>query len=142
MIEKTADAKRINWRRPLYAALVALIVFVAIHMCGSDISFFLHLFVVAPILVVSSICVLLYVVVSKNRSRCLPLLQTLVIFWGIGTSLFIYEIGDPVAIRTAARWLVRSHHYKEEVLAQPTAANGDLKHIEWDGWGFAGMDTT
>jgi hypothetical protein len=41
----------------------------------------------------------------------------------------------------AARWLARSHNYKSEVLAQPTAV-GELKHIEWDGWGWAGQDTT
>ena len=28
-----------------------------------------------------------------------------------------------------------SHRYKVEVLAQPAPANGELKHIEWDGWG-------
>jgi hypothetical protein len=41
----------------------------------------------------------------------------------------------------AARWLARSRNYKSEVLAQPTAV-GELKHIEWDGWGWAGQDTT
>jgi hypothetical protein len=41
-----------------------------------------------------------------------------------------------------ARWLVWSRSYKAEVLAQPNSANEELKHIEWDGWGWAGMDTT
>jgi hypothetical protein len=41
----------------------------------------------------------------------------------------------------AARWLARSRNYKSEVLAQPTAV-GELKHIEWDGWGWGGQDTT
>lgn len=41
----------------------------------------------------------------------------------------------------AVRWLARSHNYKSEILAQPTAV-GELKHIEWDGWGWAGQDTT
>jgi len=34
-----------------------------------------------------------------------------------------------------------AHHYKAEVLVQPIA-KGQLKHIEWDGWGMAGQDTT
>jgi len=39
--------------------------------------------------------------------------------------------------------LVWSHWYKAEVLAQRDSATGELKHIEWDGWGFAGAgDTT
>ena len=41
----------------------------------------------------------------------------------------------------AAKWLAKSQNYKSEVLAQPTAI-GELKHIEWDGWGWAGQDTT
>jgi|HubBroStandDraft_6_1064221.scaffolds.fasta_scaffold723783_2 hypothetical protein len=41
-----------------------------------------------------------------------------------------------------ARWLLWSRSYKTEVLVQPSSANGELKHIEWDGWGWAGMDTT
>jgi hypothetical protein len=46
------------------------------------------------------------------------------------------------AVRTTARWLVWSRGYKSEVLAQSAPANGELKHIEWDGWGWAGQDTT
>ena len=41
-----------------------------------------------------------------------------------------------------ARWLMLSRSYKAEVMAQPNSANRELKHIEWDGWGWAGMDTT
>jgi hypothetical protein len=44
-------------------------------------------------------------------------------------------------IRTAVRWAERSERYKSEVLALPKVT-GELKHIEWDGWGWAGQDTT
>jgi hypothetical protein len=40
------------------------------------------------------------------------------------------------------RWLVGSRFYKAEVLARPNSANKELKHIEWDGWGWGGEDTT
>ena len=40
------------------------------------------------------------------------------------------------------RWLVWSRSYKAEVFAQRNPANGELKHIEWDGWGWGGEDTT
>jgi hypothetical protein len=46
------------------------------------------------------------------------------------------------AVRTVARWLIWSRGYKSKVLAQPASANGELKHIEWDGWGWAGQNTT
>jgi hypothetical protein len=45
-------------------------------------------------------------------------------------------------VRSAARWFASSHRYKAEVLAQPASAVGTLKHIQWDGWGWAGQDTT
>jgi hypothetical protein len=44
-------------------------------------------------------------------------------------------------VRSAARWFAWSHHYKAKVLAKPTV-NGELQHIEWDGWGWAAQDTT
>ena len=44
--------------------------------------------------------------------------------------------------KTEARWLVSSRRYKSEVHAQPAPTSGEFKHIEWDGWGWAGQDTT
>jgi hypothetical protein len=41
----------------------------------------------------------------------------------------------------SARWLFKSGKYKREVLAQPTGPATELKHIEWDGWGWGGNDT-
>jgi hypothetical protein len=38
--------------------------------------------------------------------------------------------------RGNARWFASSREYKAEVLAQPSVS-GQLKHIEWDGWGGA-----
>lgn len=35
-----------------------------------------------------------------------------------------------------------SREYKRRVLAQQQLTNGELKHVEWDGWGMAGLDTT
>jgi len=45
------------------------------------------------------------------------------------------------SIRTATKWFLWSQRYKSEVLAQSGGAAGELKHIEWDGWGWVG-DTT
>lgn len=44
--------------------------------------------------------------------------------------------------RDRVRWSLLSARYKAKVLAQTTPATGELKHTEWDLWGFAGMDTT
>jgi hypothetical protein len=51
-------------------------------------------------------------------------------------------IANTYAVRTEIRWFARSGEYKTRVLAQAIPASGGLKHIEWDGWGWAGQDTT
>ena len=40
------------------------------------------------------------------------------------------------------RWLAHSEHYKAAVMTQLQPPNGELKHIEWDGWGMAGSGDT
>ncbi len=37
-------------------------------------------------------------------------------------------------VRTTVKWLVFSHRYKSAVLSE-SYTNGELRHIEWDGWG-------
>jgi hypothetical protein len=62
----------------------------------------------------------------------------------LGAGLFLIAVAiawNFFAIRSAARWLAWSRHYKPEVLAQPNVT-GELKHVEWDGWGSVGQDTT
>ena len=44
--------------------------------------------------------------------------------------------------RWQARWFFGSAKYKAEVLDQQLKKNGALRHVEWDGWGWAGQDTT
>ena len=60
--------------------------------------------------------------------------------------IFIVIAGASVwnhsAVSTTARWWMWSRGYKSEVLSQPNSARGELKHIEWDGWGWAGQNTT
>lgn len=45
-------------------------------------------------------------------------------------------------VRTHFKWFALSERYKSEVAALPVAADGYLKHIEWDGWGFSGAGNT
>jgi hypothetical protein len=75
---------------------------------------------------------------EKNRSRSrLPLYGALPVLLVIAVAI----AWQFYAIRSPARWLVLSHSYKAQVLAQPSIA-GELEHIEWDGWGWAAQDTT
>lgn len=61
----------------------------------------------------------------------------LVIYCSISLGLFKYSR----ELQSATRWGLLSKGYKAKVLAQPNPSNGELKHIEWDGWGWGGNDT-
>ena len=53
-------------------------------------------------------------------------------------ALAVYGVKNSSAIL----WRIGSRRYKAKVLAEPASANGEFRHIEWDGWGWAGQDTT
>src|SRR5690349_17755194 len=69
-----------------------------------------------------------------HSKRWLVLLGALVIT--------IMTIWNYSVAKTNASWLLWSRDYKSKVLSRPSSLGGELKHIEWEGWGWAGMDTT
>jgi len=140
MPEKMTVATRFNWRLPLVAAVIAFGVCISIAVCQADTAFFLSLFLVGPILIILSIVLLVYAVISKGRRKRLTLLSTLAAVWVVCVSMLL--VLDHVHVRTTARWLLWSHDYKEKVLARQAPANGEFRHVEWDGWGWGGEDTT
>lgn len=128
---------RFGWRLLLGAALIGLLAFVAVATCQADTSLFLNLFVVAPVLLVLTIGSVIYAVIRRRQLR--TMLATLAVLWAMAACFFVYNREHPFIIRETARWLIWSHEYKQQVLAQPTSVGGDLKHIEWDASGFAGV---
>jgi hypothetical protein len=142
MAEKTIQASRLRWRLPYYAAIVAFVIFAPIAICDQDTFLFVSVFVVAPILItislVSIVCLILSSVRDGHR-QVLPVLAMLIAIWAIPASLFFYERNHPFELHDIVRWMVHSRQYKSEVLAQPTSGKAELKHIEWDASGFAGI---
>jgi energy-coupling factor transporter transmembrane protein EcfT len=141
MTENLSNANTFSWRLPSIAVLLAFVVFISLAVCQSDTALFTYLFLVGPILVLVSISLIAYLITRKGRPKRLTLLSTLAIIWVLTPILFFVDLKYHFAIRTTARWLVWSRDYKEKVLAQPASANGDLRHVEWDGWGWGGNDT-
>jgi hypothetical protein len=130
--DKPAENRWLDLRPHLYALLAAIVVFLPLLIVSNlDV---LYLFIVIPILLIIGLCVLIYAAVRRNPRVALAL----AVFWTASALLFVY----PSEVRSPIKWLVWSSEYKQQVLAQPSASNGDFKHIEWDGWGWAGMDTT
>jgi hypothetical protein len=129
--DSTSKRDRLGWRMPVYGALAAILVSLPLLISSIE---DLYFFLIMPGLALMGICVLIYAGIRKD----LALAVTVPIFWAISAVMLLYNF----PIRTSARWLLWSGHYKNEVLAEPVQTNGDLKHIEWDGWGWGGQDTT
>ena len=43
--------------------------------------------------------------------------------------------------RAPVRWALHRSEFKAQMKSLPNPATGELKHMEWDGWGWAGQDT-
>jgi hypothetical protein len=69
------------------------------------------------------------------RSKLLLALSLFVVV----TYVFVWNYSP---VKTEVRWLLSSRRYKSDVLSQPASLIGELKHVEWDGWGWAGQNTT
>ena len=62
--------------------------------------------------------------------------------WSVFVVIVFVLVWKYSEVKTEARWLLSSRRYKSAVSSQPTPANGEFKHIEWDAWGWAGQDTS
>jgi len=59
-------------------------------------------------------------------------------FWTVSAFLFLHSSD----VRSPIKWFLWSRQYKARVLAQPASPSGNFKHVEWDGWGWGGIDTS
>jgi hypothetical protein len=136
MPDQTAKSRsRFDWGYSFYAAVGAVVSFIAVA-CIGDLLGLLHLLIFVPIVsIVLLVCAV--VVAFKSRAEGASIFVAVVVYAAL--SLFLYY--NVFTLRTTARWLFGSHFYKARVLAQPTPSDGLLKHIEWDGWGFVGIET-
>jgi hypothetical protein len=130
-VANIAEHSRFDWRKPVVAAAVALVVCLLITVYGTDIDWLLYALAVA----IFGGIVLLFTVVVRKRQRIMAL-ATFGAYVAV-TAMFFMDYGQ---LRPILRWTLSSHRYKSELLAQPAPANGQLKHVEWEssGWGPIG----
>jgi hypothetical protein len=127
--------RRFDWVPPSCVVVCAIIVFVSLMVYSAYAEFDYFLFF-APIIFLTCLVLLTAAAIRKRPRQCLSILLTLVAFLGASWVLLTNES----TLRPTLRWLLWSHRYKAELVAAPNAANGALKHIEWDvsGWGPVG----
>jgi len=134
MVEKAAEGGRLNWGLPLSVVVGASIVLLSL-MVYSPYGHLLYTFLIAPILCLICLVLLVAAAIRKRPRQCLSLLLTLLTFLAASGALLM----NKDALRSSLRWLLWSHRFKAEVLAQPAPVNGELRHMEWEVTGFAGV---
>jgi hypothetical protein len=133
MDEDLATYDHFNWWLPLCAVVGTLIAYLPITILPYDGGWLLYAFVITPL-----VCIVLVGIAIENRGgRRLAVVSMLAVYGILSWAI----LSNYLDARSEARWLLHSRQFKAELLAQPTWPNGELRHIEWDGWGFAGMDT-
>jgi hypothetical protein len=112
------------------AASLVLIV-LSLTFASSDLGALLC-FGIAP---VSALLLFVFGVTKRGLQRLAALLVVMTYVFAAMLLKSNYSL-----VRDHVRWLFLSGGYKAQVLALPPSK--ELKHVEWDGWGFAGEDTT
>ena len=125
----------VDWVPAAFVAVSAGFVFVSLT-AYSGYSEFPYLICFFPIVFLTCFVLLLIAATRKKWRQCLSMLLTVVVLVGLSGALLR---GENV-LRPSIRWLLWSHRFKAEVLAQRAPSNGELRHMEWEATGFAGMD--
>jgi len=133
-MEQTAQERRFYWTLSSAVAAGAGIVAVCL-MIYSPYGDFVYIFFIAPIICLILLVLLVIAAIRKRRRQCLSLLLALAALLAISGVLH----KNRETLRTSVRWPLWSHSFKAERLAQPPPANGELRHMEWEATGFAGV---
>jgi len=130
----TTDARHLNWRPFLSVVVGGSIVLLSL-VVYSPYGDLLNLLIIVPIICL--VCLLLMVAsaISKRPRQCLASFLALLALVAVSGVLHIKKD----TVRASIRWLLWSQRYKAEVLAQPAPARGELRHMEWEATGFAGV---
>jgi hypothetical protein len=119
--------------RRMTACIIASLIFIVLSLVfwGSDLAGVLCF----GIALVSALSLLAFAFARKGRQRLIAFVVVIVYLFALLLLLSNYSL-----VRDHVRWFLLSGGYKANVLAQPP--DEQLKHVEWDSWGFPGGDTT
>jgi hypothetical protein len=140
MADGIAGRAHFRWRLMSYAALAAALPLFFAILWQSDGAIVYLLILILLFLPLVLLALLLFRVFLSFRLRIKPLEAgcMLVVFCALSWLMLRHSLD----IRTSSRWLLRSKEYKAQMFAQPAPPPGQLRHMEWDGWGFIGAGDT
>ena len=111
----------------------ALLTALSLVFCGFDVGGVAS----AGIAVLAALLLLVPLIASREKQRIR--IAVMLVAWLLGSALLLTHYS---LARDRVRWLFLSGVYKARLAEQPVSGAKELQHIEWDGWGFAGADTT
>jgi hypothetical protein len=130
-VQQTADSHMFARRMAICVAASLAFIVLSLTFASSDLGAVLCF----GIALVSALLLVAFGVAKKGRQRLTALLVVMAYVFAAMLLKSNYSL-----VRDHVRWVFLSGGYKARVLAQPRSE--ELKHAEWDGWGFAGADTT
>jgi cell division protein FtsW (lipid II flippase) len=123
---------RFNWRLATLAAILAIILFVPLVLWTPDFGPIVYSLLVAPL-----VCLVLLIAFFVSKQQKLAIASMLVIYCASSWIL----LHNALDIRSHLRWLFQSNDYKARLLSQPVPTNSELRHIPWERYGWATIDT-
>lgn len=133
-MSETSGKQPIKARRLCLYCLAGMMVFLPLVITSSDLSGLLYFLVALP---TTSIVLGISTLRKRGRGR-LMLTAALLSYWLISGMIFRHFS----EVRDRSRWLFQARTYKASVLGLPLPLDGEFRHVEWEGWGFAGNETT
>jgi hypothetical protein len=128
--ESAAPDRLISWL-PLAIVITTGGVLLSLMVNHANDSF-LFIMLIAPIVCFIGVLCLLIAAIRKRPRLCLSLSLALI---GLVATSWSLERNEET-LRPLIRWHLWSRRYKAEFMTRPDPTNGDLKHMEWDAWGF------
>ena len=129
---------RRSWYFPLFGALIVFVLYIPFLYAKmfdlESIGYVLFLFLLAAVF---GIAILRRGVLRRQWISYRWVFAGLA-FLGVSILMFL----STQHLRPWARWLVASGKYTSFVMQQKPDPQTGLRYIEWDGWGWAGMDTS
>ncbi len=125
---------RFDWWFPICVLTCVGAALFPLTISSSDFSALLYVFATVPIV---SFALLYSAKKSKDRQRYAAFL--LFALFLVFTAVMFTHFSNT---RATIRWFFRGREIQDEVLSQAIPADGRFRHVEWEGWGFAGAGDT
>jgi hypothetical protein len=130
-VQQTADSHMFTRRMAVCIVVSLILIVLSLTFASSALGAVLCF----GIALVSAVSLFAFGVAKKGRQRLAALFVVMAYIFAAMLLKSNYSL-----VRDHVKWLFLSGVYKTKVLAQPPSE--ELKHAEWDSWGFAGVADT